>query len=110
MASMGLHEGRSDAELLKLAMAGEESAFVALYERLKSGIFRYAYYMTSSVTAAEEVTQEVFMSLLEKGSTYRDICIRHCAQFCATGPPSRAYLLAAAGGRRSRAPGCQPDS
>ena len=72
MASMGLHEDRSDAELLKLAMAGEESAFITLYEKLKSGIFRYAYYMTSSVTAAEEVTQEVFMSLLEKGSTYRE--------------------------------------
>jgi RNA polymerase sigma-70 factor (ECF subfamily) len=72
MASMGLREGKSDAELLKLAIAGEEDAFVALYDRLKSGIFRYAYYMTSSVTAAEEVTQEVFMSLLEKGSTYRE--------------------------------------
>ena len=72
MARMGLHEGRSDAELLKLAIAGDEDAFVALYEKLKNGVFRYAYYMTSSLTAAEEVTQEVFMSLLEKGSTYRE--------------------------------------
>lgn len=69
---MGLHEGKSDAELLKLAMAGEESAFITLYEKLKNGVFRYAYYMTSSVAAAEEVTQEVFMSLLEKSSTYRE--------------------------------------
>jgi RNA polymerase sigma-70 factor, ECF subfamily len=72
MASMGLHEGRSDADLLKLALAGEENAFLVLYGKLKAGIFRYAYYMTGSVAAAEEVTQEVFMSLLKQGDRYRE--------------------------------------
>ena len=62
---------RSDAELLTLALAGEESAFRLLYDKLKGGIFRYAFYMTNSTTAAEEVTQEVFMSLLKEGSSYR---------------------------------------
>lgn len=65
-------EGRSDAELLRLALAGQESAFLVLYERLKGGIFRYAFYMTNSRTAAEEVTQEVFISLLNQGSHYRE--------------------------------------
>jgi RNA polymerase sigma-70 factor (ECF subfamily) len=60
-----------DAELLQLAIAGDESAFLVLYERLKSGIFRYAFFMTNSVSAAEEVTQEVFMSLIRDGSGYR---------------------------------------
>jgi RNA polymerase sigma-70 factor (ECF subfamily) len=64
-------ETRTDAELLALALAGEESAFVQLYNRLKGGIFRYACYMTNSICAAEEVTQEVFMSLLKEGSGYR---------------------------------------
>jgi RNA polymerase sigma factor (sigma-70 family) len=64
-------ETRTDAELLALALAGEESAFVELYNKLKGGIFRYAFYMTSSIGAAEEVTQEVFMSLLKEGSSYR---------------------------------------
>ena len=63
---------RSDAELLRLSLAGDEAAFVVLYDRLKGTIFRYAYYMTSSKTAAEEVTQEVFMCLLTKGSQYRE--------------------------------------
>jgi RNA polymerase sigma-70 factor, ECF subfamily len=63
-------ESRSDAELLELSLAGEESAFRLLYERLKGGIFRYAFYMTNSRSAAEEVTQEVFMSLLKEGRKY----------------------------------------
>jgi RNA polymerase sigma-70 factor (ECF subfamily) len=61
----------SDAVLLTRALAGEEPAFLALYERLKGGIFRYAFYMTGSRTAAEEVTQEVFLMLLKEGGSYR---------------------------------------
>ena len=67
-----LNESRSDAQLLQLAIAGEEDAFVVLYERLKEGIFRYAYHMTASAPAAEEVTQEVFMLLLREGAKYRE--------------------------------------
>lgn len=62
---------RSDAELLRLAVAGEEPAFLLLYGRLKGGIFRYAFYMTSSKVNAEEVTQEVFITLLKKSHNYR---------------------------------------
>jgi RNA polymerase sigma-70 factor, ECF subfamily len=65
-------ESRSDAELLKLAVVGEERAFLLLYERLKYSIFRYAYYMTGSRTAAEEVLQEVFMALLREADNYRE--------------------------------------
>lgn len=65
-------QSQSDAELLKAALGGDENAFVSLYDKLKSGIFRYAFYMTSSIVAAEEVTQEVFMTLLEEGQKYRE--------------------------------------
>ena len=65
-------EDCSDAVLLKRALGGEEPAFQALYERLKAGVFRYAFYMTGSRTAAEEVTQEVFLTLLKEGGSYRD--------------------------------------
>ncbi len=63
---------RSDAELLKLSLSGEETAFRLLYERLKTGIFRYAFYMTNSRSSAEEVTQEVFISLLKEGRNFRE--------------------------------------
>ena len=72
MAGMGPPEGTSDAELLALALAGEESAFRLLYDKLKGGIFRYAFCMTNCTAAAEEVTQEVFMSLLKEGGSYRE--------------------------------------
>jgi RNA polymerase sigma-70 factor (ECF subfamily) len=65
-------EGRSEAELLRFAQAGDESAFLVLYERLKSGLFRYAFFMTNSNSAAEEVTQEVFISLLRDSGRYSE--------------------------------------
>ena len=71
MGSANQPTGQSDAELLHLALAGEEMAFVRLYQRLKGGIFRYAFYMTNSQSIAEEVTQEVFVSLLREGRNYR---------------------------------------
>jgi RNA polymerase sigma-70 factor, ECF subfamily len=64
-------EGRSEFELLQLSMAGDESAFLLLYERMKRPIFRYALYMTMSKSAAEEVVQEVFISLLKHGDRYK---------------------------------------
>ena len=65
-------ETRSDSELLRLSLAGEENAFLILYERLKHPIFRYVFYMTSSKTAAEEITQELFICLLRQGERYRE--------------------------------------
>ncbi|MGH7935845.1 MAG: RNA polymerase sigma factor, partial [Chthoniobacterales bacterium] len=70
MANLDEFANRSDVELLELALSGQESAFLLLYEKLKVKIFRYAFYMTGSRAEAEEVTQEVFMSLLKEGRNY----------------------------------------
>ena len=69
---MSKHDSRSDAELLSSAMAGDEPAFLALYDRLKTSIFRYAFYMTNSKAAAEEVTQDVFIALMKHGDRYSE--------------------------------------
>jgi RNA polymerase sigma-70 factor (ECF subfamily) len=61
----------SDSDLLRLTLAGDETAFQVLYQKLKTGIFRYTFYMTNSQSAAEEVTQEVFLALLQQGHKYR---------------------------------------
>jgi RNA polymerase sigma-70 factor, ECF subfamily len=71
MASTNQPADRSDGALLRLALIGDEAAFLELYHRLKDGIFRYAFYMTSSKSVAEEVTQEVFICLLKEGHKYR---------------------------------------
>jgi RNA polymerase sigma-70 factor, ECF subfamily len=71
MANSPQVSSRSDAELLGMALGGDETAFVVLYQRLKSGIFRYAFYITNSRSIAEDVTQEVFVVLLREGRKYR---------------------------------------
>jgi RNA polymerase sigma-70 factor (ECF subfamily) len=69
---MSNYDSRSDAELLSSALAGDEPAFLALYERLKTPVYRYAFYMTNSKAAAEEVTQDVFIALLKHGDRYSE--------------------------------------
>jgi RNA polymerase sigma-70 factor (ECF subfamily) len=64
-------ETRPDQDLLELSLGGNESAFRVLYERLKTPIFRYAFHSTHSEAAAEEVTQEVFLLLLQQGRKYK---------------------------------------
>jgi len=72
MSSVQSLENHSDADLLRRSLAGEERAFHLLYQRLKGGIFRYAFYMTNSKSTAEEVSQEVFISLLREENSYRE--------------------------------------
>jgi RNA polymerase sigma-70 factor, ECF subfamily len=64
-------ESQSEFELLEQSLKGNEDAFLLLYDRLKEPIFRYAFYMTMSQAAAEEVTQEVFLVLLKNGHRFR---------------------------------------
>jgi RNA polymerase sigma-70 factor (ECF subfamily) len=60
----------SDQELLRLTIAGDEDAFIELYRRCSGGLFRFALRMSGSRSIAEEVTQDVFMALLEKAGGY----------------------------------------
>jgi RNA polymerase sigma-70 factor (ECF subfamily) len=60
----------SDQELLHRMLAGDEDAFTALYRRRQGPVYRFALQMTGSVVIAEDVTQEVFMTLIENGSRF----------------------------------------
>jgi RNA polymerase sigma-70 factor (ECF subfamily) len=55
----------SDLDLLRLMQAGDEDAFVALYRRRQGGVYRFALQMCGSTAVAEDVTQEVFMALMQ---------------------------------------------
>lgn len=59
-----------DEELLHQMMAGDEGAFIVLYRRWQSGIYRFALRMCGSEALAEDVTQEVFMILMREGGRY----------------------------------------
>jgi RNA polymerase sigma-70 factor (ECF subfamily) len=65
-----MHSPLSDDELLALLRAGDESAFLALYRRRQGGIYRFALRMSGSETVAEDVTQEVFMTLTQGDGHY----------------------------------------
>jgi RNA polymerase sigma-70 factor (ECF subfamily) len=67
---MTLSKTPSDPELLRLMIAGDESAFTALYRRRQGGVYRFALQMSGSQTVAEDVTQEVFMVLIREAERY----------------------------------------
>src|SRR5262245_17032599 len=54
----------SDDELLRLMRAGDERAFLELYQGRGSAIYRFALRMSGSEAIAEDVTQDVFMTLI----------------------------------------------
>jgi RNA polymerase sigma-70 factor (ECF subfamily) len=59
-----------DAELLARMRAGDEEAFTLLYRRRQGGVYRYALLMSGSRAVAEDVTQDVFLALIEEGRQY----------------------------------------
>ncbi|MBZ5605134.1 MAG: RNA polymerase sigma factor [Acidobacteriia bacterium] len=60
----------TDQDLLHRMLRGDEGAFTALYRRRQGGVYRFALQMTGSVAIAEDVTQEVFLALIEHGRRF----------------------------------------
>ena len=60
----------SDEQLLARMLGGDEDAFTALYQRRQGPVYRFALHMTGSAAAAEDVTQEVFVVLIENGRRF----------------------------------------
>jgi len=60
----------SDLDLLRLMMAGDETAFTALFRRRQGSVYRFALQMSGSPAIAEDVTQEVFLVLMREGHRY----------------------------------------
>jgi RNA polymerase sigma-70 factor (ECF subfamily) len=67
---MPLTDTRSEHELLRFAVDGDEEAFAALYERLKSNVYRFALHMSGSATLADDITQDAFITLVEEGGKF----------------------------------------
>ena len=69
-ASKQRQMSESDEQLLARILKGDEEAFAALYRRHQRPIYRFALHMTRDQTIAEDVTQEVFLALLENGRSF----------------------------------------
>jgi RNA polymerase sigma-70 factor, ECF subfamily len=54
-----------DAQLLERLERKDELAFLQLYDMHHRAIFRFLMHMTGSIAAAEELTQEVFVAILD---------------------------------------------
>ncbi len=59
-----------DQELLRQLAKGHQAAFSACYERYQGPIYRFAWHMSGNPAVAEEVTQEVFVRLIENPRKY----------------------------------------
>jgi RNA polymerase sigma-70 factor, ECF subfamily len=60
----------SDEDLIRRVAAGDVVAFGELYKKRRMDVHRFAFQMTGSTTLADDVTQEVFLTLIEKISDY----------------------------------------
>jgi RNA polymerase sigma-70 factor, ECF subfamily len=67
---MALETSASDYELLQRMMTGDEESFISLYRRRQSGVYRFALHMSGSASIADDVTQEVFMTLMREAENY----------------------------------------
>lgn len=54
----------TDDGLIRRMMAGDEEGFTLLYRRRQPSIYRFALHMSGNTATAEDVTQEVFMTLI----------------------------------------------
>jgi len=59
-----------DDVLLRRSAKGDEDAFAEIYRRYQAPLYRFALRMTGSVWAAEEVVQEIFMTLVREPKKY----------------------------------------
>lgn len=59
-----------DGLLLRRMLAGDEDAFTLLYHRKHPAIYRFALHMSGNCSLAEDVTQEVFMTLIRDAKRF----------------------------------------
>jgi RNA polymerase sigma-70 factor (ECF subfamily) len=57
----------TDDELLSRIQAGDEQAFMLLYDRRQGALYRFVLHLSRSSAVAEDITQEVFLALLREG-------------------------------------------
>jgi RNA polymerase sigma-70 factor (ECF subfamily) len=61
----------SEAEAIDASMAGDQRAFEVLYNLHKRRVYSLCLRMVNNVAEAEDLTQEAFMQLFRKISTFR---------------------------------------
>jgi RNA polymerase sigma-70 factor (ECF subfamily) len=67
---MSTSEHASDDQLMARIADGDRDAFGALYRRRRMDVYRFALHMTASTATADDVTQDVFVTLIHDAARY----------------------------------------
>jgi RNA polymerase sigma-70 factor (ECF subfamily) len=67
---MHIEAQERDDVLLRRSAKGDEGAFTELYRRHQAPLYRFALRMTGNIWAAEEIVQDVFMTLMREPRKY----------------------------------------
>jgi RNA polymerase sigma-70 factor (ECF subfamily) len=67
---MQIDSQQKDDALLRRSAKGDEGAFAELYRRHQAPLYRFAMRMTGNSWAAEEIVQDVFMTLVREPKKY----------------------------------------
>ena len=60
----------SDDELMAAVSRGDPAAFAALFRRRKADVYRFALHMTGSPAAADDITQDVFLTVMRDAGRF----------------------------------------
>ncbi|HEY0702030.1 MAG TPA: sigma-70 family RNA polymerase sigma factor [Candidatus Acidoferrales bacterium] len=63
-------ENIDDGLLVRRMIAGDEDSFTLIYRRKHPAIYRFALHMSGNTAVAEDVTQEVFMTLIRDAKRF----------------------------------------
>src|SRR5262245_46582552 len=66
-----LNDPAGDDELLARIAVGDATAFTTLFRRRHGEVFRFALHMIGSPAAAEDVTQDAFLTLMREAERYQ---------------------------------------
>jgi RNA polymerase sigma-70 factor (ECF subfamily) len=60
----------TDEDLIAAVAAGDREAFAALYRRRRPDVYRFALHMTGLPATAEDVAQDVFLTVIHEAHRY----------------------------------------
>lgn len=60
----------TDSDLLRRMCAGDEEAFRTIYRRCQGPVYRFVLHMSGSPAIAEDVTQDVFLTLIRDAGRF----------------------------------------
>jgi RNA polymerase sigma-70 factor (ECF subfamily) len=82
MSSSPIGHTASDELLIEAIAHGDQDAFVTLFRRRRAEIYRFVLHMTASPATSEDVTQEVFLTVMRDAVRYEPARAAAMAWLC----------------------------